>query len=807
MDNMQNNFTPRVVTILEDAAKKVKDEGGTLLYPEQVLLEILNFKRGSAYRILTTNCDSGVLYEVISSINKKDESVCSDKVLMSKELEKAVGIAKDISKELDNGYIGMEHLLLGIFNDTKTQLYKLLIDSNLQIDKVKAELRKEIDLTQEDNEVLEPAGHTEETPQTITLEKFGVNLIEKARSGELQPVIGRGKEINRAIRSLCRKNKNCPVLVGDAGVGKTAIVHAIAQHIVAGSVPNRLSDKIIFELDMALLIAGTKYRGQFEERIKKVLEEVAANPNVIVFLDEIHTIIGAGSAEGTMDASNILKPALARGEFPCIGATTHNEYRKYIEKDGALERRFQKVDISEPTEKEALLMLQGAKGYYEQFHKVVLNDDILKMACELSTKFISNRFLPDKAFDVIDEASVLSSISNKKSKIKTKEEIELIKIKNEKQGLLNKQRYEQINALKEREEELKKKVSCLEEEDVLFSEVSKENVYEVISDMSKIPIENIRFSSSLHLKQMKSLLKSGIIGQDNAVENICKSLAKSKTPLKDSSRPIGSFLFLGATGVGKTLLAKNIAFTLFGDKKSLVRFDMSEYQTKESVNKLIGGSPSYVGYEEGGQLVNAVRNNPHSVVLFDEIEKAHSEVIQILLQIMEDGNLTDNMGKKADFTNSIIVMTSNVGGQVDVSKPKTGLGFGSKEEFSDYDQEVRKACENYFAPEFINRLSKVVIFNKIERDYILPIVKVESNKLKDRLKKQGVDISFSNKVLENIASKGFSDKYGAREVRRILENEIENLLIDDFIKGKIKKGNKISFRIKKDQIFYLLSQK
>ena len=643
--------------------------------------------------------------------------------------------------------------------------------------------------------------------RTPVLDNFSRDLIKLAEEGKLDPVIGRDREISRIAQILSRRKKNNPIIIGEPGCGKTAIVEGLAMRIFQGDCPTNLADKRIVSLDMTSIVAGTKYRGQFEERLKVILDELHDNHDIIVFIDEIHTIIGAGNSSGSLDASNIFKPALARGDLQCIGATTLDEYRENIEKDGALERRFQKVMVDGATPEETLEILKRIKPFYEKHHKVSYSDEALDACVTLAGRYVTDREFPDKAIDVMDEVGAKSQIN-----VKLPEEIEELKleasrIKEEKIIVVKQQKYEEAAQLRDREKKLLKK---LEDEKKKFEElqntnrslITEEMVYDVVSTMTKIPVSKLNTDEVESLLNLETNLNKSVIGQDVAVSKIAKAIRRNRVGIKDPNRPIGSFIFLGSTGIGKTHLAKRLAEEIFGDEDALIRVDMSEYQEKYSMSRLIGSPPGYVGYNEGGQLTEAVKNKPYSVVLFDEIEKANKDIFSLLLQLLDDGHLTDSFGRKINFKNCLIIMTSNLG----VKKLQdfgTGIGFETTTKMSK-DEELKKVLlekelKNFFTPEFLNRVDEVVVFNPLKENEVNQIVEIELSKLTKRVTKLGYDITISKGVKEFIAKVGFDEKYGARPIKRAIQEKIEDLISEEILKKNIQLGKKYSLQMKGDE--------
>ena len=628
---------------------------------------------------------------------------------------------------------------------------------------------------------------------TPVLDNFSRDLIKLAEQGKIDPVVGREREITRIAQILSRRKKNNPIIIGEPGCGKTAIVEGLAIKIFEGDCPRNLQDKRIVSLDMTSIVAGTKYRGQFEERMKVIIEELQSNPNIIVFIDEIHTIVGAGNSSGSLDASNIFKPALARGEIQCVGATTNDEYRKNFEKDGALERRFQKVVVDAATKAETLQILKNTKDKYETYHKVSYSDPILSLCVDLAERYITDREFPDKAFDIIDEVGARSQVEIKMPEIIDDLKKQAQDIKQQKLDVVKKQNYEEAANLRDKE---KKILSKLEEEkkkfesDLLLSkrDVTEELVYEVVSNMTKIPISKLNSDETKLLTELEKNLSGKVIGQEEAVIKISKSIRRNRLGIKDPNKPIGSFIFLGSTGVGKTLLAKQLAKEIFGSEDSLIRVDMSEFQEKHTISRLIGAPPGYVGYDEGGQLTEQVKNKPYSVVLFDEIEKANKDIFSALLQVLDDGHITDGLGRKINFKNCVIIMTSNIGVKM---LQDFGTGIGFKSATNSYIEEeykrdmLKKELKKFFAPEFLNRIDEIIVFNNLKKEQIAEIVKIELNKLSKRLSGLKYQINFTDSIIDLISEVGFDETYGARPLKRAIQDKIEDYISEEVLKGNI----------------------
>ncbi|MBV8414605.1 MAG: ATP-dependent Clp protease ATP-binding subunit, partial [Verrucomicrobia bacterium] len=692
---------------------------------------------------------------------------------------------------------------------------RVLKSLEVDIERTRNEILKELDpnFTPPESEAESPQEGNKKDVKTPALRAFGRDLTELAKKGELDPVIGRKNEIERVIQILCRRTKNNPVLLGEAGVGKTAIVEGLAQEIGAGNVPELLRDKRVITLDLALMVAGTKYRGQFEERIKAVMDEIRRSKNVILFIDELHTIVGAGSAEGAMDASNIIKPALSRGELQCVGATTLNEYRKYIEKDAALERRFQTVKVEAPTVEEAVQILKGLRPKYEAHHKARLTDEALEAAVRLSDRYLTGRFLPDKAIDVMDEAGARARINAMTRPPDVKEiEKDIETIRAEKEGAIKAQDFEKAAALRDSEKQTKDKLERIlgewreqrEEREVV---VTGDDIMHIVSRWTGVPLNRMEQKEAQKLLKMEEELKNHVIGQDEAVVAISKALRRSRADLKDPRRPIGSFVFLGPTGVGKTFLARSLAEFMFGDADALIQIDMSEYMEKFTASRLIGSPPGYVGYEEGGQLSEAVRRRPYSVVLFDEIEKAHPDVMHLLLQILEEGKITDSLGRKIDFRNTIIIMTSNVGAEL--IKRQTSLGFGavaSHESYEHMRDKILEESKRVFKPEFLNRLDDMIVFHTLGRSDLAKIVELEVAKVVERVRMKAIKVHLDASAVEFLIDKGYDPTYGARPMRRAVEKFLEDPLAEELLRGKVKSGDALDVYAAGEQLEFKVAQ-
>jgi ATP-dependent Clp protease ATP-binding subunit ClpC len=757
-----NNFTPRAQQVLTLSRKEAERFHHNYIGTEHLLLGLINLGQGVAVNVLQK---MGLDLQTVRTAVEKQvgtgpESKPSGNIPYTPRVKKVLALAGKEAKGLSHSYVGTEHLLLGLLREGEGVAARVLKSLDVDIERCRNEILSELDPnfsgeTEEASAGAQTAGGEDrKESKTPALKAFGRDLTELAQAGEMDPVIGRKDEIRRVIQILCRRTKNNPVLIGEAGVGKTAIVEGLAQEIAAGAVPEILHDKRVITLDLALMVAGTKYRGQFEERIKAVMDEIRRAKNVIIFIDELHTIVGAGAAEGAMDASNIFKPALSRGELQCIGATTLAEHRKYIEKDSALDRRFQTVKVDAPSVEDTILILKGIRSKYEDHHKCIFTDGALETAAKLSERYITARFLPDKAIDIIDEAGARARIESLKRPPeieKMGEEIETVCA--QKEGAISKQLFEEAAKFRDAEKQLRKNLADTIEAWKKSREENKitvnaDDLLHVIAAWTGIPLSRMEQEESKKLLHLETELQNEVIGQNRATEVISRALRRSRADLKDPKRPIGSFMFLGPTGVGKTLLAKVLAEEMFGEKDAIIQIDMSEYMEKFAVSRLVGSPPGYVGYEEGGQLTEAVRRKPYSVVLFDEIEKAHPDVVQLLLQVLEEGRLTDSLGRKVDFRNTILIMTSNVGAEI--LQRNTSMGFGvesnADNEYEKIREKILDETKRVFKPEFLNRLNDLVIFKSLGREDMGAIVNLELRNVTDRLKERELCFEFSEAV-------------------------------------------------------------
>ncbi len=805
---MFDKFTNRAKQVIKLAKKEAQKLNHNYLGTEHVLLGLLKLGQGIAVNVLkNVGVDyESALAEVETMVGFGPEmQVYGDPTLTGK-VKKVFEFANEEASSLNHNYVGTEHILLALIRQTDGVAAQILENLSVNLKEIRKEILKELETF---NLQLPPMGMSSSSKSPSTppsssangdriggtagdklpaLRAYGHDLTEKCKLGELDPVIGRKEEVERLILILCRRRKNNPVLVGEAGVGKTAIVEGLAHAIVNGTVPDNLAQKKLISLDLTLMIAGTKYRGQFEERIKAVMDEVKKHGNILLFIDEIHTIVGAGAAEGAIDASNILKPALSRGEIQCIGATTLDEYRKHIEKDAALERRFQKIYVSPPSIEESTEILMGLKPKYEGHHKCIYTDSAITSAVFLSDRYLVGRFLPDKAIDLIDEAGAKARISmlHQPMEITTLEnDIEIARLN--KEEAINQQAYEKAAKLRDTEKQLRDQLQMMkqswekrkEEHQVI---VDEDDIAQVVGKLTGIPTTRLTEAETQKVLKMQELLKSSIIGQDDAIETVCRAIRRSRADIKDPNRPIGAFLFLGPTGVGKTLLARQLAIQMFGGEDALIQVDMSEYMEKFAVSRMTGSPPGYVGYEEGGQLTEQVRRRPYSVVLFDEVEKAHPDVMNLLLQILEEGHLTDSFSRKIDFRNTIIILTSNLGS--DLIRRSTELGFNVSEgmiDYKDMEGKIDKAMKKHFKPEFLNRLDGTVIFRALNRESLAKVIDLEVSKLQKRLIKKNIHIELDEKAKTFIIEKGYVPEMGARPLRRTVEQLLEDPLSEKLL--------------------------
>ena len=815
---MTYKFTNRANKAIEIANDIALELGHNYIGTEHILYGLAKEGNGIAAKVLE---NQDVIADDI--LNKIEELIGSEEPIenvidFTPRTKRVVETAFIEARKLGYNFIGTEHILIGILREGDCIAAKILLDLNVNIPKLYNEIIKVIKEGEDNNQdIIESSNSSGKSKrgkgsynQTPTLNQFGEDLTKKAEEGKLDPIIGRKEEIERVIQILSRRTKNNPCLIGEPGVGKTAVVEGLAQKIVSSDVPEILKDKRVVTLDISGMVAGAKYRGDFEERIKKTLEEVKKSGDIILFIDEIHTIVGAGAAEGAIDAANILKPLLARGEIQLVGATTLNEYRKFIEKDSALERRFSPVTVSEPSEKDTIQILKGIRDKYEAHHNVKITDEAIEAAVNLSVRYVNDRFLPDKAIDLIDEAASRARIKTFTEPDNLKEmQEELEKIKNEKEEAVINQKFEKAAELRDKEKTLKEK---LEKEQNKWKNkntkeivnITEENIAEVIASWTGIPAKKITEDENEKLKNLEQKLHERVVGQNEAVEAVAKAIRRGRVGLKDPKRPIGSFLFLGPTGVGKTELSKALAEVLFGDENAMVRVDMSEFMEPHSVSKLIGSPPGYVGFDEGGQLTEKIRRKPYSVILFDEIEKAHPDVMNMLLQILEDGRLTDSQGRTVNFKNTVIIMTSNLGARAITDKKFLGFTNNSaedknendKKEYENTRKEVMEILKKELRPEFINRIDEIIVFHKLNDTEIEQIIDIMLKDVVNRLKEQKYQIELEPEVKELIAKEGIDKNFGARPLRRTIQNLVEDKLAEEILDGKLSKGKISKFTVK-----------
>lgn len=804
---MAERYTSQAKEAIRCAEMAAAELSQNYVGTEHLLLGLVQEGSGVAARILENN---GITEEKI--LNLIDQLIVSNYNVAIESKQNysplAIGVLQNAYREATrykSALIGTEHILIAIIKDSACIAHKLLLTMNINIQKIYMEILSAMGEDTERKENYERKQGKSSSLSTPTLDKYSRDLTDLAREGRLDPVIGRDNETNRVMQILSRRTKNNPVLIGEPGVGKTAVVEGLAERIVSKEVPDTLLDKRLVTLDLPAMIAGSKYRGEFEERIKKVINEVLNAGNVLLFLDELHTIIGAGGAEGAVDASNILKPLLARGELQLIGATTIDEYRKHIEKDSALERRFQPIMVEEPSLEDATKILLGLKHKYEEHHAVSITDKAIESAVKLSKRYISDRFLPDKAIDLVDEAASKTRISNYMEPEKIKElKAEIDKMEKEKEDAVGAEEFERAGEIKEKQEKLREKQDKIREkwmEDKRNKKlvVDEDEIADVVALWTKIPVKKITENDSQRLSNLEKVLHERVVGQQEAVSAVARAIRRGRVGLKDPKRPIGSFLFLGPTGVGKTELSKALAYSMFGSENALIRVDMSEYMEKHSVSKMVGSPPGYVGYEEGGQLSEKVRRNPYSVILFDEIEKAHPDVFNILLQVLDDGHITDSSGRMIDFKNTVIILTSNVGAQR-IVEPKQ-LGFASssddKKDYSDMKNSVMEEVKQMFKPEFLNRIDETIVFHQLTKENLKEILDILLNEINSRLDEQmQMNLRLSDKAKEFLIDKGYDKKYGARPLKRALQNEIEDRMAEQILLGNIKQGDKIKIDCK-----------
>ncbi len=796
---MFGRFTERAQKVLALAQEEALRLGHNNIGTEHILLGIVREGEGIAAKaLLALGLGADKIQKEVEALIGRGQEL-TQTIHYTPRAKKVIELSMDEARKLGHSYVGTEHILLGLIREGEGVAARVLNNLGVSLNKARQQV---LQLLGSNEASSSHQGGGSSNANTPTLDSLARDLTAIAREGTLDPVIGRSKEIQRVIEVLSRRTKNNPVLIGEPGVGKTAIAEGLAQQIVNNEVPEILRDKRVMTLDMGTVVAGTKYRGEFEDRLKKVMDEIRQAGNIILFIDELHTLIGAGGAEGAIDASNILKPSLARGELQCIGATTLDEYRKYIEKDAALERRFQPIQVDEPTTEESIQILQGLRDRYEAHHRVSITDESIVQAVKLSDRYISDRFLPDKAIDLIDEAGSKVRLRSFTTPPNLKElEQKLDSVRKEKDAAVQSQEFEKAASLRDTEQRLREeleetKKAWKEKQGKENSEVTVEDIAMVVSSWTGIPVSKLAQEETERLLNMEEILHSRVIGQEEAVKAVAKAVRRARAGLKDPKRPIGSFVFLGPTGVGKTELARALAESIFGDEDAMIRIDMSEYMEKHSTSRLVGSPPGYVGYDEGGQLTEKVRRKPYSVVLLDEIEKAHPDVFNILLQVLEDGRLTDSKGRTVDFRNTILIMTSNVG--ADTLKRSKHLGFTVQEEGQDYKDmkgKVMTELKKAFRPEFLNRIDEIIVFHSLEKKHLSEIVKLMADQLTKRLKEQDIDLDLTEKAIEKIAEEGFDPEYGARPLRRAIQKHVEDRLSEELLKGNVQKGQKVTLDV------------
>ena len=806
--NMFNRFTERARKVILLAKEEAKRFNHDYIGTEHILLGLIREGEGVAAAVLQNLGLSSdqIRLEVEKLVQLGPSTIVSGDIPFTPKAKKVIELAMDEARNLGHNYIGTEHLLLGLIREGEGIAAQVLVNLGLDLGKVRQEVMELLGSTAPGYAVGSTPSAKTKTP---ALDAFGRDLTQLARENKLDPVIGRKNEIERVIQILSRRTKNNPVLLGEAGVGKTAIVEGLAQQIIRAEIPEILKDKRVVILDLALMVAGTKYRGQFEERIKSVMDEIKRSENVIIFIDELHTLVGAGGAEGAIDASNILKPALARGEIQCIGATTLDEYRKYIEKDAALERRFQTIIVDPPSVEETVEILKGLRDRYEAHHKVKYSDAALEAAARLSDRYISGRFLPDKAVDLMDESGSRARLSVLTAPPNLKEIEERIEqLRKEKEASVKGQDFEKAAALRDQEREAKGELERMKRDWARTKSetqpvITEEDIAHIVSKWTGIPVLRLEEKESQKLLRMEEEIHKRVIGQEEAIEVISNAIRRSRAGLKDPKRPIGSFIFLGPTGVGKTLLARALADFLFGNEDAIIQVDMSEYMEKFNVSRLVGAPPGYVGYEEGGQLTEKVRRRPYSVVLLDELEKAHPDVFNLLLQVLEEGRLTDSFGRKVDFKNVVLIMTSNIG--TEILRKQGSLGFRAPTgdvTYQDMKNQLLDEVKKVFKPEFLNRVDDTIVFRPLSREDLHKIVEIEIAEVQARVHEQGVTIELSPAAKEFLIEKGFDPLYGARPLKRTIARHLEDALAQEIIAGHFKEGSSILVDVEKDKLVF-----
>lgn len=812
-------YTPQAKEALSLAVEMAESLNHGYVGTEHLLIGLLQEGTGVAAKVLEENgVEEAKVVELVSQLITPDNSVqMAENAAYTPRARRVIENSYREAVRFKAAQIGTEHILIAILREGDCVASRLLNTIGISVQKLYIDLLAAMgeDAPSVKDE-MQRGSYGKRGSSTPALDSYSRNLTQMALDGKLDPVIGREHEIQRVIQILSRRTKNNPCLIGEPGVGKTAVVEGLAQRIAAGDVPDTIADKRVMTLDLSGMVAGSKYRGEFEERIKKVIAEVVESKDVLLFIDEIHTIIGAGGAEGALDASNILKPSLARGELQLIGATTIDEYRKYIEKDAALERRFQPVTVDEPSEEESIAILKGLRSRYEEHHKVEITDDALEAAVKLSARYINDRFLPDKAIDLIDEASSKVRLLNytKPAKVRTYEE-QIDELEEEKETAIREEAYEKAGDIKKKQEKLKEKIrQTLEkwekEKETRKLTVGENEVADVVAGWTKIPVKKLAEEESERLKNLENILHERVVGQEEAITAVSKAIRRGRIGLKDPKRPIGSFLFLGPTGVGKTELSKALAEAMFGTETSLIRVDMSEYMEKHSVSKMIGSPPGYVGYEEGGQLSEKVRRNPYSVILFDEIEKAHPDVFNILLQVLDDGHITDAQGRKIDFKNTIIIMTSNAGAENIIAPKRLGFGVATdaKADHEFMKGRVMEEVKRLFKPEFLNRIDEIIVFHQLTKEHMKGIADIMLKGIEKRCKDQlGITLTVNEAAKELLIDKGYDEKYGARPLRRTIQSLLEDKMAEEILDGKIKKSAGVEASCEDGRLIFTVKKK
>ncbi|GEL78095.1 ATP-dependent protease ATP-binding subunit ClpC [Tenuibacillus multivorans] len=809
---MFGRFTERAQKVLALSQEEAIRLGHNNIGTEHILLGLVKEGEGIAAKALQSlNVTADQIQQEVEQLIGRGNHT-PQTIHYTPRAKKVIELSMDEARKLSHSYVGTEHILLGLIREGEGVAARVFNNLGVSLNKARQQV---LQLLGSNESTSSQRGQKQaNNAHTPTLDSLASDLTAVARDGGIDPVIGRSKEIERVIQVLSRRRKNNPVLIGEPGVGKTAIAEGLAQQIVNNEIPEILRDKRVMTLDMGTVVAGTKYRGEFEDRLKKVMEEIRQARNIILFIDELHTLIGAGGAEGAIDASNILKPALARGDLQCIGATTLDEYRKYIEKDAALERRFQPIQVDEPTPEESVKILTGLRDRYEAHHRVTISDESIESAVRLSDRYITDRFLPDKAIDLIDEAGSRVRLRNYTAPPNLKElEQKLDEVKKEKDAAVQSQEFETAASLRDKEQKLKDELEKTkdqwkEKQGQESSEVTIDDITNVVSTWTGVPVSKLAKDETERLLNLEEKLHDRVIGQEEAVNAVSKAIRRARAGLKDPKRPIGSFIFLGPTGVGKTELARALADSMFGDEDAMIRIDMSEYMEKHSTSRLVGSPPGYVGYDEGGQLTEKVRTKPYSVILLDEIEKAHPEVFNILLQVLEDGRLTDAKGRVVDFRNTVLIMTSNVGAH-ELRRQKY-VGFSLDDDQKDYSQMKSKIMEELrkaFRPEFLNRLDETIVFHSLEEKHIQEIVRLMIKQLQDRLEDNEISFTLTEKVIEKIANEGMDLEYGARPLRRSIQKNVEDFLSEEVLKGNLKTGQTVEIDVNDDGDFYTTSVK